>query len=85
MIKWFAIILLIALSFISKAGQKFTEQIAISKTGADIVRIRSYVNYTAYCKIYNEDGTYFVDWYLLAGSVSRWYHVPDGDWSWTCS
>lgn len=87
MIKWIIIVLLLSLYFWSQtqAGEPFTEQIVTGRDGKQLVRITSHVNYTAYCKIYNDDNTHFVDWYLLAGSVSRWYYVPEGDWNWSCS
>ena len=69
----------------TQAGQEpFKEQIAIGRNGGHVVRIISYVNYTSYCMIYNEGLTYLKDWFLIAGSVSKWYPVPEGVWFWEC-
>lgn len=85
MVKWALIFILLFAGYtVLKAQAQFTEQTALNRSGRPIVRIISHVNYTAYCVIWNDDETYFKDWDLLAGSSSKWYLVPDGDWHWHC-
>ena len=84
-IKWLLIIGLIVMGFVPKAEERFTAQLAINKSGRDIIRVVSHVDYVSYCRLYNSHNTYFIDWYLKPHHSSRWYYVPNGEWYWSCS
>ena len=77
------IAILLFMSTLAYAGGVFIEH-SKAKTGAVLMRLVNQTPVTMYCYISYNDGYGFIDFYLNANSVSRWYYEPQGYYEWRC-